>query len=435
MTSSPYQRLSVAAIHAQIGTLIVATSVVQLANGFFNTFISLRVVIERFDPAMAGLVLSAFFAGFTVAALRCGRIIDRIGHIRAYAAFAGLVVVATATMPLLIEPLLWIVQRAVIGFGCAGLFVTTESWLNSKAQPAERGRVFAIYMVGTFLALAVGQLLIGRTEIEAAAPFNLIVVLFAVALVMVSATRAEPPRAAEATETLPYGLLARTAPVAFAGCLANGLLAGTFYSLVPAWMQGEGIERPTIALFMLVAVLGGLAFQVPVGRLSDRLDRRIVLAVLSFGFGVTAIVVVLLPHPLEVVLPAAALLGGFLSTLYPVCVAHAHDRMPADRVLAVSGQLILLSGIGSVLGPLIGTTIMARFDINGVLYFMALTAFALTALAVQRSLTTAPPPHLERPFEILTPQAAPLAHDPLGTTEESPSPASPEAVAEQSSST
>jgi MFS family permease len=434
MTPLSSQRLSLAALRAQIGTLILATSVAQLANGFFNTFISLRVVIEHFDPTMAGLILSAFFAGFTVAALRCGRIIDRIGHIRAYAAFAGLVVVATASMPLLIEPLLWMAQRAVIGFGCAGLFVTTESWLNSKAQPAERGRVFAIYMVGTFLALAVGQLLIGRIEIESAASFNVIVALFAVALVMVSATRAEPPRPTETTERLPYGQLAHTAPVAFAGCLVNGLLAGTFYSLVPAWMQGEGIERATIALFMLVAVLGGLAFQVPVGRVSDHFDRRVVLAVLSFGFGATAIVVVLLPHPIEVVLPAAALLGGFLSTLYPVCVAHAHDRMPADRVLAVSSQLILLSGIGSVLGPLIGTSIMARFDINGVLYFMAAAAFLLATVAMQRSLTTAPPPHQERSFEILTPQAAPLAHDPLGATDESPEPASPETVSEQGSS-
>ena len=111
---------------------------------------------------MAGLVLSSYFAGFTLGAVRCGRIIERIGHIRGYAAFAGLVVAATAAMPLLVGPVPWLVLRAIVGFGCAGLFVTTESWLNAKARPAERGRVFSIYMVGTFLALALGQLLIGR---------------------------------------------------------------------------------------------------------------------------------------------------------------------------------------------------------------------------------------------------------------------------------
>src|SRR5262245_50896091 len=130
-------------IGAQIGTLIIATSIVQLANGFFGTFISLRVAIEDFDATMAGLVLSSYFAGFTVGALYCGRIIERCGHIRAYAAFAGMVVAATAAMPLLVVPAPWLVLRAIIGFGCAGLFVATESWLNAKAPPLERGRVFS----------------------------------------------------------------------------------------------------------------------------------------------------------------------------------------------------------------------------------------------------------------------------------------------------
>ncbi len=406
-------------MRTQIGTLIIATSIIQLANGFFGTFISLRVASENFGATMAGLVLSSYFAGFTLGALRCGRIIERIGHIRAYAAFAGLAVVATAAMPLLVGPLSWLVLRAIVGFGCSGLFITTESWLNSKARPSERGRVFSVYMVGTFLALALGQLLIARAEIEAAAPFNAIVALFAAALVMVSTTRAEPPRVTAAA-ALRYGQLARAAPIAVVGCALSGLMSSAFYALVPAWMQGEGIERGTIALFMLVAVLGGLAFQIPVGRLSDRFDRLLVLTALGLGFAGTAIALVFLPRILPMVLPAAALLGGFMSTLYPICVADAHDHMPADRVVAVSGQLILVSGLGSVLGPFIGTNLMARFDIDGVFYFMAAAALLLALLAAGRSLTTTAPPHLERSFQILAPQAAPLAHDPLGSSDEPP---------------
>jgi MFS family permease len=120
------------AMRAQIGTLIVATSAIQLGNGFFGTFISLRVPIEHFGTIVAGLVLSSYFAGFTLGALLCSRIIERVGHIRAYAAFAGLAVAATAAMPLLVGPLSWMILRGVIGFGCAGLFVATESWLNAK---------------------------------------------------------------------------------------------------------------------------------------------------------------------------------------------------------------------------------------------------------------------------------------------------------------
>src|SRR5262249_37175545 len=167
-------------VRTQIGTLIVATSIIQLANGFFGTFISLRVALEDFGATLAGLVLSSYFAGFTLGALRCGQIIERVGHIRAYAAFAGVVAAATAAMPLFVAPLPWLLLRAAVGFGCAGLFVATESWLNAKAPPSARGRVFAIYMVGTFAALAAGQLLIARTVVASAEPFNAIVALFAV---------------------------------------------------------------------------------------------------------------------------------------------------------------------------------------------------------------------------------------------------------------
>lgn len=395
---------------AQIGILILATSIIQLANGFFSTFISLRIAIEDFGPTISGLVLSSYFAGFTLGALRCERIIERVGHIRAYAALAGMVVAATAAMPVMAGPLPWLILRAVIGFGCSGLFIATESWLNAKAEPTERGRIFSVYMFGTFLALAFGQLLIGQAKVETADPFNVIAVLFAVALVIVSTTRAEPPRATPSA-SLPFGQLSRAAPVAVAGCMVSGLISASFYSLVPAWMQDEGIAHETIATVMLFAVLGGLAFQVPIGRISDQFDRRIVLSILSFGFATAAIAVVILPHSRPVILPAAALLGGFMSTLYPVCVANAHDQLPADQVVAVSGRLILVSGLGSILGPLVGTRVMAHFSIDGVFYFMAASGMLLSLVALARRFVTAPPMHQERTFEILAPQATPLAHD------------------------
>jgi MFS family permease len=183
-------------------------------------------------------------------------------------------------------------------------------------------------------------------------------------------------------------------------------------------MQDEGEVPATIAVFMLAAVLGGLAFQIPVGRLSDRLDRRILLASLGLGFAVTALVTVLSPRSLPTQLPEAVLLGGFMSTLYPVCVAYAHDLMPADRVVAVSGRLILLSGIGSVFGPLIGANLMTRLAIDGVFYFMAAAALLVAIVAGLGASRRPAPRRREVPFEILTPQAGPLAHNPLDSSDE-----------------
>lgn len=396
---------------AQIGALILATSLVQLANGFFGTFISLRVIDENFSAALTALVLSGYFAGFTAGAVLCTGIIERFGHIRAYAAFGGIVVAATTVMPLVVSPLPWLVLRAIIGFGCAGLFVTTEGWLNAKAQPTERGHVFAIYMVGTFVALGLGQLLIGQVDINGPASFNIIIALFAAALAIVSTTRAEPPEIVIAA-SLPYGQLWRAAPVAVAGAILSGLISSVFYALVPAWMQAKDRDSATIGLVMLTAVLGGLAFQIPVGRLSDRFDRRVVLAGLCAGLAVVALALVHLPRTLAAILPAVVLFGGFISTLYPICVAHAHDLMPADQVVPVSGRLILLSGLGSVLGPLIGTGLKESFGIDGVFYLIIGAAIVLAVIAAAKSLTSALPPHLVRPFEVLTPQVPVVAREP-----------------------
>ncbi|MEX1348607.1 MAG: MFS transporter [Desulfobacterales bacterium] len=394
---------------AAISTLIIAISIFQLANGFFGTLVSLRVSVEEFSVPLGGLVLSFYYAGYTVGAVRCGRIIERIGHIRAFAVFAGLTASAVAAMPVAVSEILWIIARAAIGFGAAGLFITAESWLNAKTGPKNRGKVFSIYMVGTFAALGAGQLLVSGAEITSFRPFNLIAILCALALCMVCTTRAEPPLIA-GTEHLPYGMLLRTAPLAVISCIVAGCLSGAFYALVPAWMRGEGIDQSAIALFMFITVMGGLMFQVPVGWLSDRLDRRLVLVMLAMGFAIVAVVIINLPHYRSIIFMAALLLGGFMSTIYPVGVAHSHDLMPSEQIIAVSGRLILLHGTGASLGSLIGSVLMRSYDIDGVFYFMAAIAAVLVIVATYRCFKVKEIPHEPRPFDVLSPQAASLSH-------------------------
>jgi MFS family permease len=128
-------------------------------------------------------------------------------------------------------------------------------------------------MLGIFIALALGQLLIIGARVETSAPFSSISVLFALSLILVSTTRAEPPSTRDVPDLVGAQLF-RAAPVAVIGSALSGLIAAAFYALVPAWMQGVGIDRATIGLFMFAAVLGGFVFQLPVGWLSDRFDRR-----------------------------------------------------------------------------------------------------------------------------------------------------------------
>ncbi|MCK0198614.1 MFS transporter [Ancylobacter sp. 6x-1] len=391
-------------MYAQLGAIIVATSLVQLANGFFTTVISLQLALGSFSATFEGVILSAYFIGFTIGSVTCGGIIQRIGHIRSYAAFAGIVVACTAVMALWVNDLAWALLRAAIGFGCVGLFVTTESWLNAKAVASARGRVFSTYMVGTFLALALGQLLVGRLSLEGDTPFIIIMGLFAGALAIVSLTRADAPIITR-EERLPYGTVMRAAPLAVLGAGIAGMIAASFYAVVPMWMLARQIDQRTIGLVMLTAVLGGLAFQIPVGWLSDRVDRRLLLAILAGGFAASAVGLVFAPRALEVVLPLAFVFGGQMSTLYPVCVAHALDHMAPGQMVSVSGRLILVSGVGSTIGPFTATWIMSHLDLNGVLYFMAAAALIVVCAALLLALRRSEAPVISAPAIVIAPQA------------------------------
>ena len=170
---------------------------------------------------------------------------------------------------------------------------------------------------------------------------------------MVSTTRAEQPSTGRLSP-LPHRMLFRTAPLAVTSSMVAGFLSGSFYALVPAWIRGEGIDQLAIALFMFTTVIGKLTFQVPVGILSDRLDSRFVLAPLAAGFAIVALAIVNLPHYRWIIFPAALLLGACMSTIYPVGVAHSHNLMPDEQIVAVQGRLIFLNGIGASLGSLIG---------------------------------------------------------------------------------
>jgi MFS family permease len=168
------------------------------------------------------------------------------------------------------------------------------------------------------------------------------------------------------------------------------------------------IPQSTIGLIMLAAVLGGLAFQVPAGWASDRYDRRLVLGVVAAGFACAAMALVFLPRSLSLVLPVAAIMGGFMSTLYPVSVAHAMDNITGKNVIANSSGIILLNGLGSIFGPFVGSWLMGRFDINALLYFMAAAAGILGAAALsQTSRNRVPSP--QHPLPALSPQGVQIA--------------------------
>jgi MFS family permease len=383
-----------------LGSLIIGISLIQLANGYTGTLIGIRLGAATLAPIVAGIVMSAYFAGYATGAVLCGPLIDRVGHIRAFAALSAIVAAALLGHALYFDPVLWALLRALAGFGCAGLFVTTESWLNAKATPATRGRVFSIYMVATYATFAGSQFMLNLAAPSSPTLFVLAAILFCIALVVVATAPAEQPVPVPSTR-LKAGELAVAAPVGVAGCFIAGVITGSFYGLVPVYGQASGYTVLQIAAYMALAILGGLVFQIPVARLSDRMDRRLVAGLVALAFAVVAQAIGTITSA-PWFLAFWLLVGGFMSVIYPVCVAHTNDRMPSERAIAVSGRLILISGIGSAIGPLLGSSVMEVFGVRGLFSYMAAAAALFSLFALARGVVV-PPPKLkrQRPFLLI----------------------------------
>ena len=389
---------------------IAGIFLIQLANGFLGTLVAIRTVDLGFAPLLTSVVLASYYAGYTFGAATIANILFRIGHIRLFAALAGLAAASIVVLPIAAAPAAWIIIRFVVGVCCAGLFITAESWLNATSRRESRGTVFAAYMVASNAAFGGGQFLINLPASGGYELFSLAAALFCLALVPVCMTHSAAPTVT-ASPKLKLRELRRVAPTALAGVSVSGMLSSTFYSLLPAYGQSEGMSLLVISTYMATAIFGGLTFQIPVGRLSDRYDRRLVAGAVALGLSAIALTLSIVPPSNAAIYVATFFLGGFMATIYPVCVAHANDQVAFEYAISTSGQLILVNGIASFFGPVLGTAVMGRSGIFGIFGFMATISLAFAIFALLRALYDPNRDRKARPFVILNERMSqPAAH-------------------------
>ncbi|SNS32173.1 MFS transporter [Sphingopyxis indica] len=395
-----------ASIHP-VRSLLIAIFVMMAGSGFLSTLIGLRLERAGSGTMVIGLVATAYFGGLVLGALRAGGIVRRVGHIRAYAAFVALLSASTLTYALFQQPLLWGALRFIDGLCVAGVFICVESWLNDRAEPETRGTILAFYMVALYSGQALGQLLLRSGNTAPQIPFELASILISLAIIPVCLTRSHAPALEEAA-SLPLRRLFEASPLGVVGAGITGLLLGAFYGLAAIYARRLGLSLADTATFMMVVILGGVALQWPLGRLSDRYDRR---RVIVGGFAMTlAVSAGLALQPLGIVLLALGFLFGGLSfALYPLSVAHANDRLlPSERVTA-SGQLVLLYSAGAAAGPIAGAAAMTIAGAGGLFLFIALAAAAMLAFGLWRlAATDAVPTEAQQDFQIL-PRTTPTA--------------------------
>jgi MFS family permease len=386
-----------------VAALLLSVLLLMLSGGLLGSLVGLRAIHEGFPITVAGMMMSAFYAGLILGTLRCGRLINRVGHIRAFSAFCALNATAILALPLVVDPWAWLALRALIGFNMAGLYMAIESWLNASTGAETRGTIMAIYMALSYLAMGGGQFMLGLTAIEENTLFIVAAMLMTLAVVPVAMTRASHPTPVE-TSRLNLLALYRLSPLAVLGCACGGMLTGSLFGIGPIYAGQLGLELPEIARFMGVLIISGLVLQLPLGRISDRVDRRLVIAVtaavaalaslllwpLTDHYTVTTLSTggaearfLWLPDPLPLLL-ASAICGGTMATIYPLSVAHANDYISAEDMVQASGGLVLAYGSGAICGPAGAALAMHLVGPGGLFGFTAIVAALTVALALWR---------------------------------------------------
>ncbi len=357
--------------------LFAGLALLVIGHGLQNTLLPLRASAEGTIARDVGFLMSAYYVGFVAGCVVVPRVVQNTGHVRTFASFAALGAAIALGYGLFINPIYWGVLRALNGFCFAGLFMVIESWLNERVADEARGRMNSFYRVVDLAALTGGQALIVVAPVLSHQPFMFVAIAIALALVPVTLSASSAPMPI-ATARLPFGALFRASPIGVVGCLAIGLSNGAFWSLGPLFAIGEGRDEGFVAAFMGLAVIGGAVAAYPIGIVSDRLDRRRIIAVAMFATTCAAALLALAEiYWHDALLPLVALYGGAMLPLYSLCVAHTNDRLAAGQFVYASRGLLLVFGVGASIGPSVAAALVqglgpwALFGYTGVVFGLA----------------------------------------------------------------
>lgn len=370
-----------------ITALLASTALLLLGNGLLSSLLNLRGGLEGYSDSLLGLLGSAYFLGFFIGTQAVPRMIRRMAHVRASNFFCAAIASCVLLHLLLVNIWAWMVLRVITGIALVGYYTVIESWLNSQTPATQRGQVFAVYMMVNLAAYALAQHFLTLAPVGSFELFVLAAMLVMLSVMPMAWTRLAQPTVV-AAPGLTLRRVWRTAPAAFVGAIASGLVMGSFWTVSTLYAIRLGLGEGGIAMLLTVVIAGGALLQWPLGRLSDRLDRRLVLGIVALGGSLAAAAMALADTPHTLLLTAFAY-GGMAFAVYPIVVAHLIDRLPQDDILAGNASVLLLYGIGAVIGPLVSGSAMSHFGAAAMPAFFAVTLAVLAVLI----LVTAHPRH------------------------------------------
>ena len=401
-----------------ISSLLMSNAFLLLGHGLLLTLLPIAASEVGFSDTQVALTGSAYFLGFVSGCLATPYMLKRVGHIRSFAVLATSYSVVILIFPLLPEFYSWMLLRFIIGIVISGLYMIIESWLNGNANAQNRGSILSIYTTLNLIMVMCGQQLfnLGGT-VEDVMLFSLAAILISIAIIPVSLTRSAAPAVVHRVKLNMFKVWQHS-HIALIGAVVAGLVTGAFWSLAPIYAKDNNFDSSQLGLFLSATVLGGACFQLPLGKLSDRFDRRTVLMYAALVGSAVSLSFVYLPHFITVFAGWPAFIsaffwGGSCMTLYAICLAHANDNATSDDFVEISSAMLITLGLSSAIGAPLASLAMKFMGPDGLYAFTSGSLIIFFIIVLFRRRSHIPPSILEEKeeFRTVTDMAGPAAYE------------------------
>lgn len=387
--------------------LLLGMLLLLLGNGLQGTLLGIRGGLEGYDAATMSLVMSGYYVGFLIGSRRATVLIARVGHVRVFAALGSLISAAFILYGAAPYAWAWVLLRVLVGYSFAGVYVVAESWLNNAATNETRGQALSLYMIVQMVGIISAQGLVNLGDPGGYGLFVVMSVLVSVAFlpILLSGGMAPP---FQTTKPMSLRQLFRISPL---GCIGTFLLGGVFaaiFGMASVFGTQAGMSVKQISVFVAAIYLGGLVFQYPIGWMSDRMDRRVLIMGLTAAGAVATLAGGFVAESYLVTLLLGIVIGGVANPLYSLIIAYTNDFLQPSDMAAASGGLLFINGLGAMTGPILIGAAMTRFGAGAFFAYVGLL-FALIALYALYRMSKRSTPDETSPYAPVMPQASPVA--------------------------
>ena len=358
--------------------LMLGMMLLMVGNGLQGTLIGIRGEIEGFSTIELSIVMSAYFVGFLGASQLVPELIRRVGHVRVFAALASFISAVLIAYPLLTNPIFWSLGRVVIGFCYCGVYITAESWLNNSVDNEKRGQALSLYMIVQMVGIVSAQGVLALGNPNGYSLFIIISILVSISFAPILLSISPAP-AFERTKLMTLSRLFTTSPLA---CVGMFLLGGVFsaqFGMSAVFGAQIGLSLSQISLFVASFYIGAMIFQYPIGWVSDKMDRRLLILLISAASATGSASAYFAGGYFFALVFAAFLVGGLTNPLYSLLIAHANDFIEYEDMASAAAGLLFVNGVGAVSGPII---IGYAMNAYGPEIFFVIIALLMATLAI-----------------------------------------------------